>query len=187
MEKILLRTIREAFKVAFINKLINESSEGMARKLSAQELQKAEELYHSWISGSRRGRLHFGDLDEKTENYLIEKAVEEYKQSKSKQIHDAISTFYYPDPNYGSRKMYNIISKDGAVNSNRAKLANPEDFEVFLGGAYAERMINPVKFDEIVDKYNIDSDTGVGGLFKTYILNAVRGEASTQSTQKKRR
>jgi hypothetical protein len=185
MEKILLRTIREAFKVAFINKLINESSEGMARKLSAQELQKAEELYHSWISGSRRGRLHFGDLDEKTENYLIEKAVEEYKQSKSKQIHDAISTFYYPDPNYGSRKMYNIISKDGAVNSNRAKLANPEDFEVFLGGAYAERMINPVKFDEIVDKYNIDSDTGVGGLFKTYILNAVRGEASTQSTQKK--
>ena len=81
--------------------------------------------------------------------------------------------------------MYNIISKDGAVNSNRAKLANPEDFEVFLGGAYAERMINPVKFDEIVDKYNIDSDTGVGGLFKTYILNAVRGEASTQSTQKK--
>jgi hypothetical protein len=43
MEKILIRTIREAFKIAYINKLINESSEGMARKLSPQELKKAED------------------------------------------------------------------------------------------------------------------------------------------------
>jgi hypothetical protein len=183
MEKILLRTIREAFKIAFINKLINESSEALAQKLSPQELQKAEALYAPWIKGSKQ--IYFGDLDSNTENYLIEKAVEEYKSSRNKKIHDAISTFYYPDPNFGSRKMYTIISNDNAVKGKKAELTNPEDFDVFLGGAYTERMVDPVKFDEIVDKYNVDSDTGIGSLFRTYILNAARGEAATQATQKK--
>ena len=183
MEKILIRTIREAFKIAYINKLINESSEGMARKLSPQELKKAEELYTPWIKGSQR--LYFGKVGDSIENYLVEKAVEEYKDSNSKQIQDAITAFYYPDPNYGSKKMYDIISKNGAVLANKAKMANPDDFDDYILDAYSERMVDPAKFDEIVDKYKTESNTGIGSLFTTYILNAVKGEASTQATQKR--
>jgi hypothetical protein len=51
MEKTIIKTIREAFKKAYISKLLKEDSEDMANKMTPQQLLKAEELYPLWISG----------------------------------------------------------------------------------------------------------------------------------------
>lgn len=194
MEQNVIKTIREAFRIAYINKMLKESSEDMARKLEPNELSQAEAKYPSWISG--RLPLKWGKangLSDAAQNYLIEKAVEEYKQSGDKRIQDAISLFYYPTEN---SKVYNYLKRDarliGALKS-RYKENWESAFNDVVLNAWAQSIGDVVKFEESIKKYIKDSAYGIGPVllndFKLELLrlgmksSAIRrgGEAGMKS------
>ncbi len=116
MEKVIIKTIREAFKKAYINKLLKESAGDMAAGMSPQELMTAEKMYNLWIggranpalglSGVKSGgkKIKFGN-EEKQFNYIVEKALEEYKQTHDDNLRSRIAQLFYPTK--GS-KTYNM-------------------------------------------------------------------------------
>lgn len=167
MEKNVIKTIREAFKIAYSNKLLKESSEELAGDMSPNELAQAEAKYPRWISG-RLNNLKWGKGgSQAVENYLIEKAVEEYKQTKDKKIHDAIANFYYPDKN---GLLYNQITKTGRYSNvimgalRAAKKLNL--LEDLLFNAWTQSIGDVSKFDEYITEYTTDSPYGIMASFK---------------------
>ena len=173
MEQNVIKTIREAFNIAYANKILRESSEDMSRRMDPNELAKAEALYPSWVSG--RKNLKWGGtngLSGTPENYLVEKAVEEYKQSGDKKIQDALSLFYYP---YEGSKIYNYLKKDVRIIAALRKRYK-EDWqiafdEVVLNG-WTQSIGDVRVFDEVIKKYVKDSNYGIGPL----ILNDLKLE-----------
>ena len=164
MEQNVIKTIREAFNIAYANKILKESSENMARTMDPNEFRQAEAKYSSWISG--RLPLKWGDkgnnLSNAAENYLVEKAVEEYKQSGDKKIQDAISLFYYP---YERSKVYNYLKKDNRLISalkSRYKESWENAFDDVVLNAWAQSVGDVAKFDETIKKYVKDNAYGIG-------------------------
>ena len=179
MEKNVIKTIREAFKIAYSNKLIKESSIKMAKELEKTDpngFNKAEAMYPRWISG-RLNNFKWGKGGSQAiENYLIEKAAEEYKQTKDKKIHDAIANFYYPDKN---GLLYNYITNTSRYSNvimgalrDAKKLNLLEDL---LFNAWTQSIGDVSKFDEYITEYTTDSPYGIGSLLKNKLeLEATR-------------
>ena len=188
MEQNVVKTIREAFKIAYINKILKESSESMAGKLNPDEFAAAEAKYPSWISG--RLPLRWGKADglsDAAQNYLIEKAVEEYKQSKNKKIHDAISTFYEPKlisvsknektgeyESFGN-KVYNRFKKDPRIISKFSKLGKKEtewmeDYQEVLKNAHTQALVDLNQFEQTIEKYKTDNPNGIGSVIMNDLM-----------------
>lgn len=163
MEQNVVKTIREAFRIAYINKMLKESSEDMSRSMNPEELAQAEARYPSWVSG--RLPLKWGKaqgLSDAAQNYLIEKGVEEYKQSGDKRIQDAISSFYYPTEN---SKVYNYLKRDNRLISalkNRYRESWESAFNDVVLNAWAQSIGDVVKFEDTIKKYVKDSAYGIG-------------------------
>lgn len=164
MEQNVIKTIREAFKIAYVNKMLKESSEDMARSIDPAELRKAEAKYPSWISG--RLPLRWGakanELSDAAENYLVEKAVEEYKQSGDKKIQDALSLFYYP---YENSKVWRYLKKDNRlISALRKRYGNSweEAFDDVVLNAWTQSVGDVTKFEDTIKKYVKDSTYGIG-------------------------
>jgi len=175
MEKNVIKTIREAFKVAYVNKIIKESSEDLANEMNPNDLAKAEAQYPRWISG-RLNDFKWGKEKQAIENYLIEKAVEEYKQTGDKKIHDAIANFYYPSKN---GLLYNFIKNTSRYSNviigalRDAKKLNL--FEDLLFNAWTQSVGDVSKFNEYIKEYTTDSPYGIGSLLKNkFELEATR-------------
>lgn len=175
MEKNVIKVIREAFKIAYSNKLLKESSEDLAGDMNPGELAQAETMYPRWISG-RLNNFRWGEGKYAIENYLIEKAVEEYKQTKDKKIHDAISNFYYPGK---GGQLYNFIKEKSRYSNviigalrDAKKLNLLEDL---LFNAWTQSIGDVSKFDEYIKEYTTDSPYGIGPLLKNkFELEAAR-------------
>jgi hypothetical protein len=164
MEQNVIKTIREAFKMAYTNKILKESSEDMARYMDPNELRKAEAKYPSWVSGRLPLRWGATKLGDAIENYLVEKAVEEYKQSGDKKIQDALSLFYYP---YERSKIYNYLKKDVRIIAALRKRYK-EDWQIAFDevalNAWTQSIGDVRVFDEVIKKYVKDSRYGIGPL-----------------------
>jgi hypothetical protein len=166
-QNIVIKTIREAFKVAYSNKILKESAEDLANNMNPDDLARAEAIYPRWVAG-RLNNLKWGSSKQSIENYLIEKAVEEYKQSKDKKIHDAVANFYYPGKfgllyNYMQNKSRYSNSIIGALKA--AKKLNL--FEDLLFNAWTQSIGDVSKFDEYINEYAVDSPYGIGALLRT--------------------
>ena len=165
-ENIVIKTIREAFKIAYSNKLLKESAEDLANNMNPDDLAKAEAMYPRWVAG-RLNNLKWGTSTQAIENYLIEKAVEEYKQSKDKKIHDAIANFYYPEKN---GLLYNYMqNKSRYANKIIGALRDAKKlnlFEDLLFNAWTQSIGDVAKFDEYINEYLTDSPYGIGSLLK---------------------
>jgi hypothetical protein len=164
MEQNVIKTIREAFKIAYANKMLKESSEDMARSMDPNELRQAETKYPSWVSGRLPLRWGATKLSDAAENYLVEKAVEEYKQSGDKKIQDALSLFYYP---YEGSKVYNYLKKDNRlIGALRKRYGNSweEAFDDVVLNAWTQSVGDVTKFEETIKKYVKDSAYGIGSV-----------------------
>lgn len=179
MEKNVVKTIREAFKLAYLNKILKEASADLASRMDTQELAHAERLYPRWISG-RLSNLRWGKENKKVENYLIEKAVEEYKQTGDKKIHDAIANFYYPNKN---GLLYNHIKNTSRYSApiigNLRKANKLPLFNDLLFNAWTRSLGDVTKFDEIIQKYTTDSSYGIG----SYLMTMFELEASALASK----
>jgi len=188
MNKNIVKTIREAFKIAYTSKLLKEASEDLAAKLSPEELRLAETIYPRWISGRLRLRFGSKEATPAVQNYLIEKAVEEYKQTGDKKIHDAISYFYYP---LARTKTYNAIKMGkygSAIAQNlRIKFGNnwEDGFQENVLTAWALSLGDPTIFDEIISTYTQDSPTGIGGLLLYKLSEKASSLAAKSKASKK--
>jgi hypothetical protein len=176
MEKTIIKTIREAFKKAYINKLLKESSDDMARKMTPALLKIAEENYPLFISG--RKSYEYSKKNQLLVNYLVEKAVEEYKQTKDDRIRQAISAVYYPSGEH--TLMYTNAVKDGAIQSNlRKRWGNAWKNSLLdnLIEAWEHALGNPEAFDSLVNSYKGDTSalgSGIGSLMYSKIMNWMR-------------
>ena len=165
MEQNVIKTIREAFNIAYTNKMLKEASEDIAKRVKPDEFRQVEALYPSWISG--RKNLRWGGTDGISgtpENYLVEKAVEEYKQSGDKRIQEAVSMFYYP---YEGSKVYNYLKKDVrtiAALKDRYKEDWQIAFDEVALNAWTQSIGDVRVFDEVIKKYVKDSSYGIGPL-----------------------
>ena len=172
MEQNVIKTIREAFNIAYFSKLLKESSEDLASKLNPDEFAEAEKKYPSWVSG--RLPLRWGKADGlgyPAQNYIIEKAVEEYKQSGDKKIHDALSAFYYPAPGSFLSKM---MKKDGRLmQALRKRYGNSWEgaFDDVSLNAWTQSLGDVSKFEDSLQKYTKDGAYGIGPLLKTQLEN----------------
>jgi hypothetical protein len=168
MEQNVIKTIREAFNIAYTNKMLKEASEDIAKRVKPDEFRQVEALYPSWISG--RKNLRWGGtngISGTPENYLVEKAVEEYKQSGDKKIQEAVSMFYYP---YEGSKVYNYLMQDVriiAALKSRYKEDWKSAFDEVALNAWAQSIGDVSIFDESIKKYKKDNRYGIG----TVLLN----------------
>jgi hypothetical protein len=168
MEQNVIKTIREAFNIAYTNKMLKEASEDIAKRVKPDEFRQVEALYPSWISG--RKNLRWGGtngISGTPENYLVEKAVEEYKQSGDKKIQEAVSMFYYP---YEGSKVYNYLMQDVriiAALKSRYKEDWKSAFDDVVLNAWAQSIGDVSIFDESIKKYKKDNRYGIG----TVLLN----------------
>ena len=164
MEQNVIKTIREAFNIAYANKILKESSENMARTMDPNEFRQAEAKYSSWISGRLPLRWGATKMSDAAENYLVEKAVEEYKQSGDKKIQDALSLFYYP---YEESKAWRYLKKDNRlISALKSRYGNSweEAFDDVVLNAWAQSVGDVAKFDETIKKYVKDSPYGIGSV-----------------------
>lgn len=162
MEQNVIKTIREAFKIAYINKMLKESSEDMARSMDPNEFRQAEAKYPSWISGRLPLRWGATKMSDAAENYLVEKAVEEYKQSGDKKIQDALSLFYYP---YEESKVWRYLKKDNRlIGALRKRYGSSweEAFDDVVLNAWTQSVGDVTKFEDTIKKYVKDSAYGIG-------------------------
>lgn len=194
MEKIILKTIREAFKIAYFNKLIKESTEDMAKKLTADQLRVAENNYNLWINGKK----DISDLANRQGenivlNYMIEKALEEYKQTKDSRLKDKISVLFYPEPKkkIWSRLKYTNHPYRDQIEKN-LKLAFgdywQDYFDDVAAEAWQQTLQEPGSFDEIANSYKGDrteKGTGVGGLIFTKLATNMNSIASKYKAKKR--
>jgi hypothetical protein len=173
MEQNVIKTIREAFNIAYTNKMLKEASEDIAKRVKPDEFRQVEALYPSWISG--RKNLRWGGtngISGTPENYLVEKAVEEYKQSGDKKIQEAVSMFYYP---YEGSKVYNYLMQDVrtiAALKSRYKEDWKSAFDDVVLNAWAQSIGDVSIFDESIKKYKKDNRYGIG----TVLLNDLKLE-----------
>lgn len=200
MEKIIIKTIREAIKLAYYKKMLSESSEDVAKVLAPDKLRDAEALYRLFVTnrvapgfdgGSAKttqtligkgGKKMLRDrrfyYDNKMINYVIEKAVEEYKQTKDSRIRDAVAGIYDPGR---SQKIYNILLKTpGVITAIKGAFGNDyseQDVMDVFKTAWIEFILDPAGFDNIIDHYQEGGQTGIGALF----LSRLKSGAQTLS------
>jgi hypothetical protein len=194
MEKIILKTIREAFKIAYINKLIKEGSEELAKKLTQDQLRVAENMYNRWING--RLHLEFGKQDADVLNYIIEKGAEEYKQTKDTRLRDAIATVFRPISTGGGNAIYRTMMSGESMES-RAFISNmkrrfgnrwKEEAEDAIANTFVKFIIDPKNFDRILDSYKGDTSktgTGISSLFMQRFKTGAMGLSSGLAAQKR--
>jgi len=188
MEKIILKTIREAFKIAYINKLIKESSEEMAKKLTQDQLRVAENMYNRWISG--RLNLELGKQDDQVLNYIIEKGSEEYKQTKDSRLRDAIASAFYPNSDNGGNKMYKILINYKPFLQNIKKRFGEKGWrnvsEDAIANAFVKVVMDPTNFEKIIDSYKGDiSGSGIVPLFVNHLQNGLAGISAQLASPKR--
>lgn len=192
MEKIIIKTIREAFKKAYINKLLKEGSDDLLNKLNPNMRQKAMELYPLWISGKKR--IKYGEINQDTMNYILERAIEEYKQTKDDRIRNVIASAFYPEN--GSKiwvrlKYHSPYSKQvfSAIRQSRGESVSDSEIEEEINDLISEGWIEALGsaegFNKLLDLYKTDSETGIGGLIFTRLANEIRS-AAMKATAKKR-
>ena len=161
MEKIIIKTIREAFNTAYINRLLKESAERLFLTTSLTK-EEADNIYNDWINGKR---LTWGNsgLGNKVETYIVERAVEDYKKNPEKKIHDAIITFFYPSFKSKSAELI----KQGRYGFGNAIIQNlrtkfgdnwQDGFAENMYTAYL-KIINPATFEDVVNTFNPDETT----------------------------
>lgn len=182
------KTIREAFNVVYINKLLKEDSEYWANNMSPDELSKAEKEYYLFVAG--KSNLMWGDLKANIQNYIIEKASEEYRQTKNKKIHNAIMTFYYPSE--GS-KLFNYIREDSFFKKKVLPLLIKrfkDNWNIvlpdILNNAWTHSIADLNKFEKIVNTYvNAYREDGISSFFISG-MEIELFNLATQSDAKKR-
>jgi len=188
MEKIILKTIREAFKIAYINKLIKEGSEDIAKKLTPDQLRVAENMYNRWVSG--RQHLELGKQDEQVLNYIIQKGVEEYKQTKDSRLRDAIASVFYPNSENGGNKIYKILINYKPFLQNIKKRFGEKGWrnvaEDVIGNAFVKVVMDPNNFEKIIDSYKGDvAGSGIIPLFINHLQNGIAGISSQLASPKR--
>lgn len=176
MEKQVIKTIREAFKIAYINKLIKEAASDLALKLTQPEVEEVNRIYPKWINREKGYRDYqwgkAGGLSPDAQSYLIEKAIEDYKGSRSKLAHDAIALFYYP---FANSLTYNTITQQqgskildalgGADKKGHLQTVLPVAWDYSLG--------DPSVFDVYIDEYVENKKNGIG----PYLVNKLALQA----------
>lgn len=191
MEKTITKTIREAFKKAYINKILKESSEELSKKLNPAELKKAEEIYPKWATG--RKNIVLGDESNNIINYLVEKGVEEYKQTRDEKLRQAIVSVYQPivfSSNKETGPQGNAVfkammsSKISGHLRKRFGSIRLEDAQDAAGNAWAYSIGDPEVFNKIINRYT-DGPTGIGAMFMTSLIYSAL-EIATKSATKKR-
>ena len=135
MEKTIIRTIREAFKKAYINKLIKESAENMAKDLSPEEFRNAENLYKLFVSGKIHPELISGKDASGKDVLGYFKTNRVLTSPKGKKVEQAVNTSY-------NRKMLNYAiekaieeyrsTKDTKIKDAIVSLYNPKISKLVL-------------------------------------------------------
>ena len=191
MEKTITKTIREAFKKAYVNKILKESSEELSKKLSPAELKKAEEIYPRWAIG--RKNILLGDESNNIINYLVEKGVEEYKQTRDDKLRQAIVAIYEPKVYSSNRETgpqgnatfkAMMSSKISGHLRKRFGSTRLEDAQDMARNAWVYSIGNPEVFNKIINRYT-DGPTGIGAMFMTSLIYSAL-EIATKSATKKR-
>lgn len=173
MEKKIIKTIREAFKVAYISKLLKESPEEFSKKLTKEELVYAESIYPSFVAGT--SGITWGNLNKNVQNYLIEKAVDEYRQSDSKKIQNSIATFYYPTEGSEIYKYIKQKSKYSTENNKNLVSRFGENSEFYFSdillNAWTQYILDDNYFKRTIEyfKDNKEREDGIG----SFILSSL--------------
>lgn len=98
LENKIKKIVRETFQSFYFNRILKEDYSDLLKTIPPAKARELDMLYNYWMT---KKNFQLNELNSEYANFILSKAVEEYKQTKDKKIHDKISYLFYPSKGSG--------------------------------------------------------------------------------------
>jgi len=162
IESKIKKIVRETFQSFYLNRLLKEDYSDLLKTIPPAKAKELDMLYNFWMS---KKNFQFNELNPKDMEFILLKAIEEYKQTRDKKIHDKISYLFYPtkESNLANIVLTNTISSKnlgaGIVKKlkSRFKEVWKDALEEIILNAWTSTIADQNVFDRIINSYDIKS------------------------------
>jgi len=178
LEKKIKKIVRETFQSFYLNRLLKEDYSDLLKTIPPAKAKELDMLYNYWIS---KKNFQFNELNPSDMEFILLKAIEEYKQTRDKKIHDKISYLFYPTKESG---LANIVLANtiagrnlggGIIKNLKSRFGEnwKDALEEIILNAWTIIIADQKSFEEIIN-YDIGSTNALKSaknLFLTKLQN----------------